>query len=114
LTCVHFLSGDRHDAEFRPNGFHEDHPRRCNAERVENRRAPQLAMTPTALQRKETLLIEMLLSSLDLRNNAQAVGSPMLTQLADLLVARAREELDRIAVDNPMPHLEDAPAGEDG
>lgn len=71
-------------------------------------------MTPTALQRKETLLIEMLLSSLDLRNNAQAVGSPMLTQLADLLVARAREELDRIAVDNPMTHLEDAPAGEDG
>ncbi|VVB46553.1 protein of unknown function [Beijerinckiaceae bacterium RH AL1] len=71
-------------------------------------------MTPTALQRKETLLIEMLLSSLDLRNNAQAVGSPMLTQLADLLVARAREELDRIAVDNPMPYLEDAPADEDG
>ncbi|MCX8253036.1 MAG: hypothetical protein OTI36_03540 [Beijerinckiaceae bacterium] len=56
----------------------------------------------------------MLLSSLDLRNNAQAVGSPMLTQLADLLVARAREELDRIAVDNPMPYLEDAPADEDG
>ncbi len=51
---------------------------------------------PEASQ-KETLLIEILLSGLDLRANATQVGSPMLTYLTDLLVMRAREELEKVA-----------------
>lgn len=46
---------------------------------------------------RETLLIEILLGGLDLRANATMVGSPMLTYLTDLLVMRAREELEKVA-----------------
>ena len=46
---------------------------------------------------KETVLIEILLNGLDLRANAALVGSPMLSHLTNLLVMRAREELDMIA-----------------
>ncbi len=53
-------------------------------------------MNPTLLAHKETLLIEILLSSLDVRTSAEAAEMPMLIYLADLLVKRTREELDRV------------------
>ena len=51
-------------------------------------------MTAAGQLHRETLLIEMLLTSLDLRANAATADSPMLVYLADLLVRRTREELD--------------------
>ena len=59
--------------------------------------APTVAPTLIADFQKETILIEMLLSSLDLRANAALAGSPMLTYLVDLLVMRAREELHAVS-----------------
>ena len=50
-------------------------------------------MTPDTQQR-ETLLIEILQSGLDLRDKASAARAPMLVYLADLIARRAREELD--------------------
>lgn len=55
---------------------------------------------------KEAILIEMLLSSLDLRANAAQAGSPMLSYLVDLLVMRAREELQAIAVSDSLSRRE--------
>lgn len=46
------------------------------------------------LRQKETLLIEALLSALDARESARAANASMLLYLSDILVQRAREELD--------------------
>jgi len=51
-------------------------------------------MPALATTHRETLLIEILLSSLDLRATARDAGSPMLVYLTELLVRRTREELD--------------------
>lgn len=51
-------------------------------------------MTIEAMQHQETLLIELLLSSLDVRETSRAVGSTMLTYLADLLVQQTHKELE--------------------
>ena len=53
-------------------------------------------MTTTDLQHRETLLIELLLSSLDTRETSRAAGSTMLSYLADLLVQQAHKELDEM------------------
>lgn len=46
-------------------------------------------------QQVETLLLETILSGLDARESAGRAGSTMLVYLADMLVERARQELDR-------------------
>ena len=51
---------------------------------------------PTDRTSKETLLIEVLLSALDARESARASEAPLLLYLAEMLVQRAREELDII------------------
>ena len=51
------------------------------------------AMNGVAVQHKETLLIEILLCSLDIRTSASQADSPMLTYLAELLVKQAKKEL---------------------
>ena len=51
-------------------------------------------MPALATTHRETLLIEILLSSLDLRATARDVDSPMLVYLAEMLVRRTREELE--------------------
>ena len=43
-------------------------------------------MNVEQLQHRETLLIELLLSSLDTRETGRAIGSTMLTYLSNLLV----------------------------
>ena len=48
------------------------------------------------LQHRETLLIELLLSSLDARETARASGSTMLTYLSNLLVEQAHRELEEV------------------
>ena len=48
------------------------------------------------LRRKETLLIEALLSALDARESARAANAPMLLYLSEMLVHRTREELEAI------------------
>jgi hypothetical protein len=51
------------------------------------------------LQRRETLLLETILSGLDARESAKAVPSPMLLYLSELLIERARQELERVRLD---------------
>ena len=48
------------------------------------------------LQHRETLLIELLLSSLDTRETGRAVGSTMLTYLSNLLVEQTHRELEEV------------------
>ena len=48
------------------------------------------------LLHRETLLIELLISSLDTRGTAQAIGSTMLNYLSDLLVEQTHKELEEI------------------
>jgi hypothetical protein len=48
------------------------------------------------LRRKETLLIETLLSALDTRESAKAAEAPMLVYLSEMLVQRVRAELEAI------------------
>ncbi len=67
---------------------------RPNTEDLEQ--APSAAKTPADMER-EAVLIEMMLSGLDLRASAAQVGSPMLIYLVDLLVLRAHEELSALA-----------------
>lgn len=55
-------------------------------------------MTKGALQHKETLLLEILLSGLDARESGRRAKAPMLVYLAELLVQRAREELEAVRV----------------
>ncbi len=50
------------------------------------------------LQHRETLLLETLLSSLDARESAKEARSSMLIYLADLMVTRAREELEKVRI----------------
>ena len=51
-------------------------------------------MTDLDLQQRGVFLLETLLSGLDARESAKCSGSLMLVYLADMLVQRAREELD--------------------
>ena len=51
-------------------------------------------MTIENEQKTEALLLETLLSGLDARESARESGSHLLVYLADMLVQRAREELD--------------------
>ena len=53
-------------------------------------------MTTLDQQETEVLLLETLLSALDARESARGSGSTMLVYLADMLVQRAREELEAI------------------
>ena len=48
------------------------------------------------LQHRETLLIELLLSSLDTRETGRAIGSTMLTYLSNLLVEQTHRELEEV------------------
>ena len=48
------------------------------------------------LQHRETLLIELLLSSLDTRETGRAIGSSMLTYLSNLLVEQTHRELAEV------------------
>ena len=48
------------------------------------------------LQHRETLLIELLLSSLDTRETSRAIGSTMLTYLSNLLVEQTHRELEEV------------------
>lgn len=60
-------------------------------------------MTKGSLQHKETLLLEALLSGLDARESARAAKTPMLVYLADLLIQRAREELEAVRISLDVP-----------
>lgn len=51
-------------------------------------------MTP--VQQTETLLIEVLMSALDARENAKRCSSSMLVYLADMMVQRAKDELETV------------------
>lgn len=53
-------------------------------------------MTVEQLQHRETLLIELLLSSLDTRETGRAIGSTMLTYLSNLLVEQTHRELQEV------------------
>lgn len=53
-------------------------------------------MTIERLQHRETLLIELLLSSLDTRETGRAIGSTMLTYLSNLLVEQTHKELGEV------------------
>ncbi len=55
-------------------------------------------MQKEKLQHRETLLLEVLLSGLDSRESAKEARSSMLIYLSDLLVTRAREELEKVRV----------------
>lgn len=55
-------------------------------------------MRKEKLQHRETLLLEVLLSALDARESAKEARAPMLIYLSDLLVTRAREELEDIRI----------------
>ena len=49
----------------------------------------------------EALLLETLLSGLDARESAKSSGSHLLIYLADMLVQRARDELDAVKAGSP-------------
>ncbi len=53
-------------------------------------------MRTEQLQHRETLLIELLLSSLDTRETARVIGSSMLTYLTNLLVEQTHRELEEV------------------
>ncbi len=53
-------------------------------------------MNVEQLQHRETLLIELLLSSLDTRETGRAIGSTMLTYLSNLLVEQTHRELEEV------------------
>ena len=53
-------------------------------------------MLAEPLQHRETLLIELLLSSLDTRGTARVIGSSMLNYLSDLLVEQTHKELEEV------------------
>lgn len=70
-------------------------------------------MGKQALQHRETLLLEALLSGLDARESAREAAAPMLHYLAELMVKRAREELEEVRV--AIERLgEDAASGDAG
>ncbi len=53
-------------------------------------------MTVEQLQHRETLLIELLLSSLDARETARGSGSTLLTYLSNLVVEQTHKELEEV------------------
>ena len=60
-------------------------------------------------QRRETHLIEVLLSGLDARESARAAASPLLLYLTDMVVERARLELAELRSAN-TDALRDVPS----
>lgn len=53
-------------------------------------------MTREALQRKESFLMETLLSGLDARESARAADAPLLLYLTEMLVQRTRQDLEAL------------------